>query len=136
VGSEGILFASLLYAYNLGEPWVGYLYAPSWIIGRVDVVMLEDEPFDPETFRSGATEFPSQNLVIASSRFFPSRAPALVEFLSNFSTTADAVSEALAYLEETGESHANVALWFMRTHDNLLDEWLTPDRAARVRSAL
>jgi len=136
VGSEGVLFASLLYAYNLGEPWVGYLYAPSWIIGMVDVVMLEDEPFDPETFRSGATAFPSQSLLNVSSRFFSDKAPDLVDFFTNFSTTADAVSEALAHLEETRASHAEIAIWFMRTHDDKLDEWLTPEQAARVREAL
>jgi len=136
VGSEAVLFASLLHAYNLGEPWIGYLYAPSWIVGRLDLVMLEAEPFDPELFRTGATAFPSQNLLTVSSSFFPEKAPDLLDFFGNFSTSADAVSEALAHLEDTGESHANVAIWFMRKHDNLLDEWLTPEQAKRVREAL
>ena len=136
VGSEAVLFASLLYSYNLGEPWVGYLYAPSWIVGRLDLVMLEDEPFDPELFRQGATAFPSQDLLNISSRFFHEKAPDLIDFFSNFTTTAYAVSEALAHLEETGASHAEVAIWFMRTHDDKLDEWLTPEQARRVREAL
>lgn len=136
VGSEAVLFASLISAYNLGEPWVGFLYEPSWIVGRLDLVMLEDEPFEPELFRQGATEFPSQDLATASSRFFAERAPDLLDFFKNFNTGIELVNEALAHLEETGSSHTEVAVWFMRNNDGLLDEWLTPEQAERVREAL
>lgn len=136
VGSEAVLFASLMSAYNLGEPWVGFLYEPSWIVGRLDLVMLEDEPFEPELFRRGATAFPSQDLLIVSSRYFAQKAPDLLDFLNNFNTCINLVNEALAHLEETGDSHAEIAVWFMRTHDSLLDEWLAPEQAERVRRAL
>ena len=137
VGSEAILFASLESAYNLSDPWVGYLYAPSWVTGRLDLVMLEAAPFvDLEQLHRGATEFPRQALRIVSSSRFAERAPALVDFFSRYNTGAQRVSEALAFLEETGASHENAAIWFLRNNDNLLDEWLEPAQAARVREAL
>ena len=136
VGSEPILFTSLDAAYNLGEPWVGYMWEPSSIYGRLDLVMLEDEPFDPVLYEQGATEIPRQALLNVSGAHFPGKAPGLLDFFRNFKTGSALVSEVLAYMEETGESHINAAIWFMKTNDNLLDEWLNPEQAERMRSAL
>jgi len=136
VGSEAVLFASLLSAYNLEEPWVGYLWEPSWIVGMLDLVMLEDEPFDPDLLLSGACAIPNQALLIASSRYFPEKAPDLLDFFRNFKVSTELISGALARLEETRESHLRIAMWLMRQNDHLLDEWLTPEQAQRVREAL
>jgi glycine betaine/proline transport system permease protein/glycine betaine/proline transport system substrate-binding protein len=136
VGSEPVLFTSLMSAYNLGEPWVGYMYEPSWIAGKLDLVILEDVPYDPKLYTEGACEIPRQALMNLCSRYFPERAPDLVDFFKNYKTGLDRISAALAYLEDTKESHAKTAIWFMKTYDNLLDEWLTPEQAKKVRDAL
>ena len=56
LGSESTIFASLAAAYNLGEPWVGYCYEPTWITGKLDLVLLEDAPFDPALYDQGLCE--------------------------------------------------------------------------------
>jgi glycine betaine/proline transport system permease protein/glycine betaine/proline transport system substrate-binding protein len=136
VGSEAVLFASLASAYNLGEPWVGYCYEPTWITGKLDVVLLGDAPYDPELFQKGECEIPKQALRIVCGGHFPEKAPELVDFFSKYKTGSVFVSEALAHLEETKESHARTIIWFLKQHDSLLDEWLTPDQAKKVRDAL
>jgi glycine betaine/proline transport system permease protein/glycine betaine/proline transport system substrate-binding protein len=135
-GSEAVLFASLASAYNLGDPWVGYCWEPAWVIGKFDLILLEDAPYDPELFADGKCEVPNQALTNVSSGKFASRAPDLVDFISNYKTGSQKISEALAYLEETNASHENVATWFMKQNDDLLDQWLKPEQAARVRKAL
>jgi glycine betaine/proline transport system permease protein/glycine betaine/proline transport system substrate-binding protein len=134
--SESKLFASLMSAYNLGKPWVGYLYEPSWIAGKLDLVLLEDAPFDPKLFQEGACEIPRQALMNLSSRQFLEKAPDLVEFFKKYRTGLDRISAALAYQEDTKASHANTAIWFLKEYDYLLDEWLTTDQAKKVRDAL
>ena len=136
VGSEIFLFASLASAYNMGEAWIGYAWEPSWAAGRFDLIMLESAPFDPVLFEKGGTEFPRQALKIVASNRFASRAPSLVDFFSRFRTGTQKVSEVLDYLEETNASHEEAAVWFLRNNDSLLDEWLTPEQAGRVRTAL
>ena len=136
VGSEAVLFASLVSAYNLGEPWVGYSFEPSWVVGSHDLILLEAAPFDPELFLKGRTAFPRQALKIVSSNRFAYRAPDLVDFFSRYRTGSQKVSEALAYLEEANASHEGTAIWFLKNNDYLLDEWLTPEQAGRVRTAL
>ncbi|MDR1731893.1 MAG: hypothetical protein LBR61_07345 [Synergistaceae bacterium] len=135
-GSEAVLFASLESACNLGEPWVGYCYSPSWITGKLDLVLLEDAPYDPELFQKGACEVPKQPLRIVCGSHFPDKAPELLDFFKKYKTGSTLVSEALAHLKDTRESHQRTVVWFLQNHDSLLDDWLTPEQAAKVRTAL
>lgn len=136
LGSEATLFSSLVSAYNLGEPWVGYCYEPTWISGKLDIVLLEDEPYNPDTFYDGACAFPPQELKIVSSNQFAERAPELVPFFEKYKTSSQLIGQALAHLDETHESHEQTAKWFLKENDHLLDEWLTPEQAERIRAAL
>jgi glycine betaine/proline transport system permease protein/glycine betaine/proline transport system substrate-binding protein len=136
LGSEATLFASLAAAYNLGEPWVGYCYEPTWISGKLDLVLLEDAPYDPELFVEGKCGFPKQELKIVSSNKFAEKAPDLLEFFQKYKTGSELISKALAHLDETGETHEETAEWFLKEYDYLLDEWLPSERAQRIRDAL
>lgn len=60
LGSEATLFASLASAYNLGEPWVGYCYEPTWVSGKLDLVLLEDAPTTRRFSQRGRPSFPSR----------------------------------------------------------------------------
>ena len=135
-GSEAALFASLESAYNFGEPWVGYSWEPSWVVGRFDLILLEAAPYDPVLFAKGGTEIPGQALTVVSSSQFASRAPDLVDFFSRFRTGSQNVSNVLNHMRETRASPEEAAIWFLKNNDSLLDEWLTPEQAYRVREAL
>lgn len=136
LGSEATIFASLASAYNLGEPWVGYCYEPTWISGKLDIVRLEDAPYDPDIFFEGKCEFPKQELKIVSSNKFADKAPDLLEFFKKYQTGSDLISDALAYLDETHESYEETAKWFLKENDYLLDEWLPKENAEKVRAYL
>jgi len=135
-GSELVLFASLDAAYNLGEAWVGYLWEPSWPIGKFDMVLLEAAPFDPELYLIGATEIPRQALMTVSSSRFPYRAPGLLDFFARFTTGTARISAVLSHMHDTRSTPREAAIWFLKNNDYLLDEWLEPEQAARVREAL
>jgi len=135
-GSDTVLFTSLDAAYNFGEAWVGYCWEPAWISGKLDLVLLEDAPYDPELYAKGACEIPKQALTIVASNKFASRAPDLVDFFTKYRTGTQRVSEVLAYMEKSGASPEQAAIWFLKNYDFLLDEWLEPERAVRVREAL
>ena len=136
LGSEAVLFAAMASAYNLGEPWVGYCWEPAWVMGKMDVVLLEDAPFDPDIYQEGACEIPKQALRISAGGHFPEKAPELLGFFKNYKTGSNLVSEALNHMEETKESHANTAVWFLKKYGNALDDWLAPEQAKKVRDAL
>lgn len=136
LGSEATLWASLESAYNLGVPWVGYCYEPTWVSGKLDIVRLEDKPYSEEAYKKGECEFPAQKLKIVSSNKFAERAPELVEFFSKYQTGSKFVSEGLAYLDETKATYNEAAVWCLKNHDDVLEKWLPKEKADRVREYL
>lgn len=136
LGSEATLFASLVSAYNLGEPWVGYCYEPTWIAGKLDLILLEDAPYTPALYTQGQCAFPAQALKTVSSKQFAEKAPELAEFFKNYQTGSGLISTALAYLDETGASYEQTAIWFLKENDALLDTWLPAQNAKALRDYL
>lgn len=136
LGSEATLFASLVSAYNRGEPWVGYCYEPTWVSGKLDIVLLEDAPYDPDLYLEGKCEYPKQELKIVSSNKFADKAPDLLEFFKKYKTGSQLIADALAYLDETRATHEETAKWLLKENDYLLDEWLPEENAERVRAYL
>ena len=136
LGSEASLFASLVAAYNLGVPWVGYCYEPTWVAGKLDLIRLEDAPYEQSLYIEGKSEFPEQEVKIVSSSKFAAKAPDLLEFFKKYKTGSELVSKALAYLDETKSSYEDTAVWFMKENDSLIDEWLPAENAARLREYL
>ncbi len=136
LGSESVIAASLVSAYNLGEAWVGYGYEPTLVTGKLDLVHLEDEPYDPETYFDGLCAYPAQELKIVSSKQFAKKAPDLLGFFQNYQTGSVQIAEALAYLDENQCTVEETAVWFLKENDALLSQWLPEENAAAVRSYL
>jgi len=136
LGSEATLFASLVSAYNRGEPWVGYCYEPTWVVGKLDMVRLEDAPYQKELYMAGKCAFPSTQLMIVSNPKFGEKAPDLLKFFQKYQTSSTLISEALAHLDDTKETHDRTAVWFLKEHDELIDEWLPAENAKKLREYL
>jgi glycine betaine/proline transport system substrate-binding protein len=135
-GSDAALSAALTAAYEKGEAIVGYYWEPTWLMGKYDFVLLEDAPFNAADFALGKTAFAPSRVTIAARPGFDTDHPEFTEFLSKYRTSSSLTSEALTYMQDTGADYKAAALWFLKTHDNLLDEWLSADKAAMVREAL
>lgn len=135
-GSDAALSAALTSAYEKGVPIASYYWEPTWLLGKYDFVLLEDEPYDPKLYPEGKTAFPSVRIAIATSNQFYEDNPDFCAFLSNYETSSALTSEALAHMQDTGASYEETAKWFLQQHDDLLDQWLTPDVAAKVRGAV
>ncbi len=136
LGSEATLFASLNSAYNLGDAWVGYCYEPTWVSGKLSLVLLEDAPYDKAIFMEGKCAYPSQELKIVTNGKFAEKAPDLVEFFNKYKTGSEVVGAGLVHIMETGATHEDTAKWLLKEYPELLDQWLPKDRADRVRKVL
>jgi len=136
MGSEATLFASLMSAYNLGVGWVGHCYEPSWIAGYLDLILLDDAPYNPVDCMEGKTAFSEEPLLIISSSQFHKKAPELLEFLKNYATGRELISRALAYLDEAKKTHEETAVWNLKTNDKLIDNWLPEETAKKLREYL
>lgn len=135
-GSDAALATAITSAYDKGEPIAAYYWEPTWLLGMYDMVLLEDEPFDEETYIEGETELPAVKVTVAASNDFAEDNPEILEFLSNYKTSSQLTSEALAHMQETGDDYIETAKWFLRENEELLDEWLDSEDAETMKNYL
>lgn len=138
-GSDTALQTAIIDAYDKGEPVAAYYWEPTALLGMYDMVLLKDEPYrDEAAFNAGETELPPMRVTVGVSNAFyddPKNAD-MVQFLEKYHTSSELTSEALAYMEENKANYEETAEWFLKEHDELVDDWLNEEDAATLREAL
>ena len=135
-GSDSALAAAIASAYEKGKPIVAYYWTPTWITGKYDLVLLEDNPYNAADYEKGACACPSVRVTVCVNSKFYKEAPDFCDFLSKYQTSSDLTAQALAYINDTNASYEDAAKWFLKGHDDLLSQWLPTDKADLVRAAL
>lgn len=135
-GSDSSLAAAISSAYEKGEPIVAYYWDPTWLLGKYDMVLLEDAPYDPVGFEEGKTACPSVNVTVTASNAFYDKNEDFCEFLAKYHTSSALTSEALAYMQDTGADYNETAHWFLEEHPELLEQWLSGEQLENVQNAL
>ena len=136
-GSDAVLSGSMTSAWDKKEPIVAYYWDPTWLLGKYDFVLLEDDPYDEAKFQEGIGAYPSVTVTVAVSNDFAKSNPDYCQFLKKFKMSSAIISEALAYMNDTGADYNKAANWLLtETHPELIDEWLTPNQAKTLKEAL
>lgn len=135
-GSDAALSSAITAAYEKGEPIAAYYWEPTWLLGKYDMVLLDDEPFDEATYKEGKTALPAVEVTVGVSNDFYEKDADMVDFLTNYRTSSGLTSEALAYMQDTGADYKETAKWFLTEHDELIDQWLTEEDASTLRATL
>lgn len=136
-GSGAALAASMESAYKRGKPWIGYYWAPTWILGKLDMTMLEEPPFDPAVFEStAACAYPAVKCDIIVHKKLPEWAPDVVAFLKNYRTTLELNNRFLAQMRDTGGKPQDGAMWFLENYEDLWTQWIPAEVAAKVKAAM
>jgi len=138
-GSDAALAASLVAAYEKGEPWVGYYWEPTWISGKYDLILLEDEPYtgDDEATKAGLTAFPTSRVTVAVNSELEKTQPDVVEFLSHYETSSALTASGLAVMNSEGLNTDQAAIRMLKDNPELLESWLTDSEVLKkVTTAL
>ncbi len=139
VGSDAALSGSMAGAYAKGDSWLGYYWAPTWVLGKFDMTLLEEPAYDEDLFteeKGYACAYPSNNVNVAVNAAFADANPDVMEFLSNFTTTTALQNEVLAYMQETEASTDEAAMFFLAEYEDLWTKWVPSDVADAVKAAL
>jgi len=141
-------------AYTLGEPWLGYYWEPTGIMGRLDMLRLEEPPYDDECFAhmnamaeadtpelaTDACDYPVVVAAVGLGSAFADTIPAPIEsFLDAFYLQTATINEMLAFMEANEASTQEAALAFMRESPDVWGAWLAdvdPAVTERVLGAL
>ena len=136
-GSDAALSGSMVAAYEKGEPWLGFYWAPTWILGKLDMTPIEEPPFDEEVWETThACSYPANNVNICVHVSLPDRAPEVVEFLTKYATTTAQVNKALAYMQETKADTTAAAIYYLEEFEDTWTKWVPLDVATKVKAAL
>ncbi|MBO8128360.1 MAG: ABC transporter substrate-binding protein [Peptococcaceae bacterium] len=136
-GSGAALDSSLVSAYEKGEPWVGYYWAPTWIFGKLDLTQIEEPDYSEELWNNGyGCDFPSVHVNICVHKEFPEKYPEITEFLKKYGISSDIISEALAYMRDNNVKEKDAALWFLREKEDIWTQWVPEDVAQKVKDSL
>ena len=138
-GSDSALSAVIVAAYEKGESIVAYYWEPTWVMGMLDMTLLEDEPYSAEkwTEENGyACEFAAMDIAIAVNKDLPERAPEVVEFLSYYRTTSAMASAALSYMMKNESDTRDAAVWFLKTREDVWTKWVPEEIVEKVKKAI
>lgn len=132
--STATLNSTLTAAYESEEAWAGYNWEPTSIMGRYDMVLLEDDiAYDYDT---GAGLIPTNNVTIVSTANFEEAHADAAAFLKLMNTSSAMVNEVLAYMDEQGLDPDEVAIWWLQNNESIWSTWVSDDALAKINTAL
>lgn len=151
-GTGVALETTMQTAYTQGEPWLGYYWEPTGILGRLDMLRLEEPPFTDECFEhmnamtdtpeaaTMACDYPIVVAVVGLGADFADTVPEPVEgFLDAMYVSTATINELLAFMEgEDAETDA-AAQRFLAEYEETWVSWFDgqdPAVLERVRAAL
>ncbi|MDC7235001.1 MAG: glycine betaine ABC transporter substrate-binding protein [Spirochaetales bacterium] len=123
-GSGTALAGTMVGAYKKKEAWVGYYWAPTAVLGKLDMVRLK------------GSEYPAANVNILVNKSMLDKAPEVVEILKKYSTTVADNNQFLAKMDDEGWDSAQAAEWFMKNKEDVWSQWVNDEVAARIKASL
>lgn len=137
-GSAAALDTSIVQAYEKGEPWLGFYWEPTWIVGKYDMTLLEEAPYNAQEWAEGnyRTAFPAVRVTVCVNKDMETKAPEIVNFLSNYETSSAITSEGLAYMQENNVGPVVAAKWFFENYQEMWKSWVPEDIAQKIEAAL
>lgn len=141
-GSGETLATAIASAYENKEPWFGYYWAPTSVLGSYPMVLVETAPYDEATHNCNTAEdcatpgisaYPTADVVTTASAAFIEREPAVAAMLRNMSFDNNQMNTVLAWQESNGSTYEEAAVYFLTSYKDTWASWL--DDAARENLA-
>ncbi|MBE1275406.1 ABC transporter substrate-binding protein [Enterovibrio baiacu] len=146
-GSGAGLSGSIAKAYERGEGWFGYYWAPTAVLGKYEMVKVDfGSGIDEEHFKTCTTDaecldpkptmYPPSAVDTVITESFAQRAPEAVNYLANRSFTTADLNSLLAWMEENQADGEIAGEHFLNNHADIWSQWVSPEVAKKVKSAL
>ena len=144
-GSGETLQTSIAAAYDAKEPWFGYYWAPTAVLGKYPMVQVEVPAYDAEghTCNGDAdcanpvfSAYPSSKVTTAVSGAFMEREPEVAELLKNVSFTNAQMGEVLAWRLDNNASNEEAAVYFLTTYKDVWGDWLNDEAKGKLAALL
>jgi glycine betaine/proline transport system substrate-binding protein len=146
-GSGAGLSGSLAKAYERQEPWFGYYWAPTAVLGKYDMVKVDfGSGVDEKEYLNCTTQndclspkvtmYPPAPVNTVTTEAFASRAPAAYDYLQKRSFTNESMNQLLAWMEDN-QADGEIAMeYFLKNNPDQWQGWVSKEVAGNVQKAL
>lgn len=144
-GSGENLKASIARAVTQHEPFVGYYWGPSDVIGKYRMVRLGMPESDPAKYAClvdancidpQVTGWAEGQIAVAVTTDIKTSAPHVAEFLSKMQVPNDQISEVLAWGDDNKATPEEVAVHFLQNYESIWTSWVPAEVANKIRASL
>ncbi len=146
-GSGAGLAGSIAKAYERKQPWFGYYWAPTAILGKYAMVKVDfGSGIDEKHFKECITQevcedphptmYPPSLVQTVTTYSFAEKAPEAYRYLQKRSLTNAQLNRLLAWMEDN-QADGNVAMeYFLKNNESTWSAWVPPQVAKKVKAAL
>lgn len=144
-GSGAALDAEIASSIRRGKPVLFYYWSPTPLMGRYQLVRLEEPPFDAEAWKTlsdaknpnprGSRSMPAR-LSVGVSAAFQRDYPELVALFDKVDFPIAVLNKTLAKMSETRQPPREAAREFLKANPQVWQAWVTEPVRAKVEAAL
>jgi glycine betaine/proline transport system substrate-binding protein len=143
-GSGDTLPASMASAYENKEPWFGYYWGPTAVLGRYNMVAVDMGPHIADIHECNQTQdcatpgksaYPAAPVLTVVTSDFAERNPEVFDLVSNISFGTQELSNLLAWQADNSASAEEAAVYFLTQNADTWKSWVN-DAAAEKLSAI
>ena len=146
-GSGAGLSGSIAKAYERGEGWFGYYWAPTAVLGKYKMVKVDfGSGIDEKEFKGCTTQndcadpkptmYPPSLVQAITTGEFAEKNPEIMEFLSKLSFTNDEMNSLLAWMEDNQADGEIVGIYFLKNFEDKWSKWVSDDMATKIKAAV
>ena len=147
-GSAAGLDGSIAKAYERKEPWLGYYWSPTALLGKYEMVRL-----DPGVPRDEAewnrcntvadcpdpkpnTWTPDEVVTLVAKPFSERVDPAVMDYLNKRAWSNDTVNKLMAWMTDNQASGEEGAKQFLKENEDLWTKWVSAEAAEKIKASL
>jgi len=144
-GSGETLATAIASAYTAEEPWFGYYWAPTSVLGKYPMVRVDVGAHDPEAHACNSSAecatpklsaYPEAKVTTAVSGTLVDREPEIVELMSNISFTNAQMGDVLAWQQDNNASYDEAAVYFLTNNTDVWGNWLNAEAKEKLSALL
>ena len=144
-GSGETLATAIASAYSDKKPWFGFYWAPTAILGKYPMVLVDmganDAAIhacnsDKACTTPGISAYPSAAVKTAITTTFQAREPDIAALMSKVTFTNEQMNGILAWMEDNNASAEEGAVYFLTNNKEIWSDWLNDSAREKLSAVL
>ena len=146
-GSSAGLSGSIARAYERGQGWLGYYWAPTAVLGKYEMVKVDfGSGVDEEHFNTCLTQedcldprpsmWPPSPVQTMTTEDFATREPGAYDYFTKRSFTNNKMNVLLAWMEFNQADGEIAAEYFLKNNEEMWTTWVSADVASKIKASL